>query len=126
MVDAGAPRIVLVDDDHVFASVVTERLADEGVRVIAHATNGFEAIEWAIRLKPDAIAMDIEMPLMDGIEATRRLALLGITVILVTGGESSRRVSEGIEAGAVAWVRKSDGIGVLATLLRAATHERGH
>ena len=64
--------------------------------------------------------------LMDGIEATRRLALLGVTVILVTGTDSAARVSEGIDAGAAAWVRKSDGIGVLATLLRAATHIRGH
>jgi DNA-binding NarL/FixJ family response regulator len=73
-VGSGVHRILVAEDDTGFRAALEELLAADGrFKVIGHADNGREAIELAERLKPDAVIMDIEMPEVDGVEATRAL-----------------------------------------------------
>ena len=73
-------RVLLVDDQELvrtgFRMVLTD---EEGIDVVGEAGNGREAITAAERHRPDVIVMDIRMPVMDGIEATRRLAATSTT-----------------------------------------------
>ena len=68
-------RVLLVDDQELVRTGFRMILADEdGIEVVGEAANGREAVDSATRLRPDVIVMDIRMPVMDGVEATQRLA----------------------------------------------------
>ena len=68
-------RVLLVDDQQLVRTGFRMILADEeGIEVVGEAANGREAVDSAARLRPDVVVMDIRMPVMDGVEATRRLA----------------------------------------------------
>ena len=71
-----APVRVLVSDDQavVRAGYVTILAAQPGIEVVGEAGNGSVAVAEAQRLRPDVVVMDVQMPVLDGIEATRRLA----------------------------------------------------
>jgi CheY-like chemotaxis protein len=77
--------------------------------VTGRARNGREAVELALKLDVDAIVMDIEMPELDGVEATRQLQaeLPEVPVVAISGTEYEERVLEIREAGAADYVRKS-------------------
>src|SRR3954470_12619111 len=122
MVAATAIRVLIVDDDPRFALALTALLDVDGFEVVAHARNGEEAISYAEQLKPHVATMDIDMPVMDGVEATRQIAPLGIVVVVLSGSDSSERIGEAIAAGAVASLVKSDAVNSLAMLLRAVVH----
>jgi two-component system chemotaxis response regulator CheB len=69
-----AVKVLVVDDSGFFRRRVSEILAsDSGIQVVGTATNGKEAIDQALALKPDVITMDYEMPMMDGITAVRHI-----------------------------------------------------
>jgi DNA-binding NarL/FixJ family response regulator len=99
---------------------------DERFALAGRACNGREAVELAEEVDPDAVVMDIEMPLLDGVEATRlvRAAAPALPIIAVSGHDYEERVLEIREAGADDYVRKArlaDELPrVLATLLDAA------
>jgi DNA-binding NarL/FixJ family response regulator len=127
-VASGSIRVLIVDDDPHFLDAV-EALLDRavGIEVVARATDGEQALRRAAELLPDAITMDIDMPLIDGIEATRMIVhYFHVPVVLVTASESSDRVREGLEAGAVAHVPKAKAWGDLVPTLRAAVAGRPH
>lgn len=83
--------------------------ADERFAVAGCARNGREAVELAGRLKVDAIVMDIEMPELDGVEATRQLQAQRpeVPVVAISGTDYDERALEIRDAGAVDYVRKS-------------------
>jgi DNA-binding NarL/FixJ family response regulator len=110
---AGELRVLLVDDHRLFAEALMAVLSeDERIRVVGIATDGQEAVEVATELLPDVILMDLKMPVLDGLEATRQIretdAATGILVL--TGAEEGVDAAEAIEAGANAFLRKEQSI----------------
>ena len=123
-------RVVVAEDDEAFLEVVAGVLAGDGrFEIVGLARNGLEAVELAERLLVDFAVMDIEMPVCDGVEATRLLqeAAPGVQVVAISGHDYDERVLEIREAGAVDYVRKSriddDLVAVLEALV-LALHER--
>jgi DNA-binding NarL/FixJ family response regulator len=121
-------RILLAEDDEDFSAALEAVLAADGrFRVAGRARDGRQAVELAASLDVDAVVMDIEMPEVDGVEATRQLQIErpGLPVIAISGHDYEERVLEIRAAGAVDYVRKSrvdeDLVHALAALLRATT-----
>jgi two-component system chemotaxis response regulator CheY len=99
---------VLVVDDSVFArKKLAQVLQEEGYDVV-EAGNGAEAVDVAAKEAPDVILMDITMPVLDGIEATRRIRAQGVAakVIMVSALGQKSSVLEAVKAGAVDYVLK--------------------
>jgi DNA-binding NarL/FixJ family response regulator len=103
-------RTVLVADDHpAFRTGLQQMLEGvEDLEVVGTASNGAEAVELAARLKPDVAVMDLRMPELDGIEATRRLRQdsPGTAVIVLTMFEDDDSVYAAMRAGALGYVLK--------------------
>jgi DNA-binding NarL/FixJ family response regulator len=117
-------RIVVAEDEEAFLDTLCVLLdADGRFDVVGRAQNGREAVELAQRLSPDLVVMDIDMPVLDGIEATRLLreSAPDVPVVAISGHDYEERVLEIREAGADDYVRKSrvheDLTEVLASLL---------
>ena len=106
----GAHRILVAEDDDDFLAALETVLTEDGrFEVVGCARNGHEALDLAGRLKPDAVVMDIEMPELDGVEATRALHAngAGIPVIAISGHDYEERVLDIRDAGAGDYVRKA-------------------
>lgn len=110
-VRVAAHRILLAEDDDTFlASLETVLVQDGRFEVVGRAHNGQEAIDLARELRPDAVVMDIEMPEVDGVEATRQLQNGGgpaVPVIAISGHDYEERVLDIRDAGAADYVRKA-------------------
>jgi DNA-binding NarL/FixJ family response regulator len=104
-----AVRVLLADDHRLFAESLMAVLSeDERVEVVGIAGNGQEAVEKAAELEPDVILMDVKMPVMDGLAATRKIRETGVHVqiLLLTGTETAVGAEDAAEAGANAFLRK--------------------
>ncbi len=105
-----AVRVLVVDDSRFFRRRVTEILeSDPQIKVIDSAENGVEAVSKASRLKPDVITMDVEMPVMDGITATRKIMESHPTAILMFSSLTTDGASatlDALDAGAVDFLPK--------------------
>ncbi len=106
-----AVKVLVVDDSGFFRRRVSEILsADPTIQVVGTATNGKEAIEQAIALKPDVITMDYEMPMMDGITAVRHIMQRCPTPVLMFSSlthEGARVTLDALDAGAVDFLPKN-------------------
>ena len=101
-------RIVVADDDPLFARMVRSQIsACPGFEVVGLAANGLEAVRLTDELAPDVVLMDVEMPLLDGIEAARMISDRPDppAVVLVTGSDEASD-ARAYKAGAAAYVRK--------------------
>ena len=102
-------RILVAEDDDAFLDAIVLLLEQDGrFNVVGRARNGREAVELAERMSPDAVVMDIEMPVLDGVEATRRLreSRAELPIVAVSGHDYEERVLEIRDAGADDYVRK--------------------
>ena len=118
-VGAGAYKVLLAEDDASFSEALEALLhADGRFEVVGHARNGREAVALARKLKPDAVVMDIEMPEVDGVEATRQLCP-GVPVLAISGHDYEERVLDIRDAGASDYVRKARVEDELCTALAA-------
>jgi two-component system, NarL family, response regulator LiaR len=102
-------RVLIADDHRLFAEALDAILASEPeIEVIGRARNGEEAVRQALALKPDVILMDIAMPVVDGVEATKRIrkTLHEACVLMLTGSNSRTDVARAREAGAAAYITK--------------------
>ena len=103
-------RILVAEDDESFLEVIALVLEhDDRFAVAGRARNGRDAVDLAERLAPDGVVMDIEMPVLDGVEATRLLreALPKLPIVAVSGHDYEERVLEIRRAGANDYVRKA-------------------
>jgi DNA-binding NarL/FixJ family response regulator len=104
------PIRVLIADDHLLFTEALEAIlsSDQRIEVAGRARDGGEAVELAAKLKPDLVLMDVSMPVLDGIEATReiRAAGDGVTVLMLTGSNSRTDVDGARDAGAAGYVTK--------------------
>ena len=79
-----AVKVLIVDDSSFFRRRVTEILeGDANIEVIDAAVNGADAVEKAVKLRPDVITMDVEMPVLDGISAVKQIMAKSPTPILM-------------------------------------------
>jgi len=105
-----AVRVLVVDDSGFFRRRVTEMLAsDPRLEVIGAAEDGAKAVEMTAKLKPDVITMDIEMPVMDGITAARRIMAATPTPILMFSSlttDGAKATLDALDAGAVDYLPK--------------------
>jgi NarL family two-component system response regulator LiaR len=103
----GPLRAIVADDDTFARRIVKETLQAAGITVIAEARNGHEAVELVLYYRPDIVVMDIVMPELDGIAATRRILkqLPDQAVVLLTGSDDDLGIL-GLRSGAVGFLTK--------------------
>jgi DNA-binding NarL/FixJ family response regulator len=102
-------RVLIADDEPLFVETVQALLAgDDRVEIVGTASNGHDAVDLAVALDPDVTLMDISMPMLDGIEATRRIReqLPGACVLVLTGSSISADVDRARQAGVAAFLTK--------------------
>jgi CheY-like chemotaxis protein len=103
-------RVLIADADEnaLFAEAVTAVLGlGNWIQVVARARNGQEAVELAAALEPDLILLDLELPIVDGIEATRRIRETSeAAVLILTNSDSPPEAEDARAAGAAGFVRK--------------------
>jgi CheY-like chemotaxis protein len=101
-------RVLIADDHSLFAEALSTILhLEEGVDVVGHARNGQEAVDLAASLLPDLILIDLDMPVMNGLEAIRRIRENSqVAVLLLTGSDSSHQIASALAAGASGFLRK--------------------
>jgi two-component system, NarL family, nitrate/nitrite response regulator NarL len=102
-------RILLVDDQPLFRGAIAALIAGrDDMVVVGEAENGLEGVEKASALLPDLVVMDVEMPVMDGVEATRliREQQPAVKVVMLTVSESDEHVFEAIRLGAHGYLLK--------------------
>ncbi len=117
-------RVLLADDEALVRTGLRLILESEpDLEVVGEAANGLEAINSASRLQPDVVLMDVRMPALDGLEATRRLvksAPRGIHVVVLTTFEIDEYVYEALRAGASGFLLKTAPADQLLAAIRAA------
>ncbi|WP_432994506.1 response regulator [Dactylosporangium sp. CA-233914] len=102
-------RVLVVDDDHLMRAGLCAVLStDETIRIVGEAADGAEAVERATALDPDVVLMDIRMPNVDGIEATRRIVAAAprVRILVLTTFEDDDYVLGALRAGAAGFVLK--------------------
>jgi DNA-binding NarL/FixJ family response regulator len=102
-------RVLIVDDEPLFTEMLQSLLeVEEGIDVVATAQDGSQAVELAHDLDPDVIIMDVSMPVMDGIDATREIRKQNpaATILILTGGSSIIEIDQARIAGAAAYLTK--------------------
>jgi len=98
-----AVRVLIVDDDEVFAKSLESRLTGDGrIEVVGRATRGTDALRMTRTLEPDIVLMDIAMPRMDGLTAARRLRKTcpAVRVVMLTGSDIEADQNRAREVGA--------------------------
>ena len=102
-------RIVIADDHALFRDGLRSLLTAQGHEVVGEAKNGREAIALAHEKKPDVVLMDLSMPELDGLSATRQLVseIPGIRIVILTASEEDASLFEAIKAGAQGYLPKN-------------------
>ena len=120
-------RVLVVDDHAVVRRGIEQVLATaEEIEVVGTATDGLDAVERAAALQPDVVLMDLSMPELDGIEATRRIVAAAAVaehqtrVIVLTSFTEQRRVLDALQAGASGYILKDATPDEVIAAIRAA------
>ncbi len=108
--EASVIRVMLVDDHAVVRQGLRKLMEEEpDIEVVAEAGNGLEAVDLAKRVKPNVVLMDVMMPRLNGIEATKAIKALdpGITVVILSAFDEDRYVLALLNAGAAGYLLKT-------------------
>lgn len=125
---SGPIRVLIVDDHAIVREglelFLTERQGE--IEVVGQGADGEDALVLARKLEPDVILMDVVMPRMDGIEATRRLKAAGVKarVLVLTTFAEDDQVRDAIQAGAIGYLLKDTNRSDLVAAIRAASEGR--
>ncbi len=117
-------RVLVVDDHTVVRQALALMLSQEAdIEVVGEASNGKAAVDMARALNPDIVLMDVNMPIMNGIEATRAIhgELPRICIIGLSMYERNEQAAPMLDAGAVGYVSKSDAPDILLAAIRACS-----
>jgi DNA-binding NarL/FixJ family response regulator len=121
-------RVLIADNQTLFRSGLGRLLdADDRVTVVGEAVDGADAIKKAVATKPDVVLMDIKMPNIDGIEATRRILAdnPNVKVLMLTTFEADNHVIQALKAGASGYVLKDSQAGaIVSSILAVVAGER--
>jgi DNA-binding NarL/FixJ family response regulator len=101
-------KVLIADDHALFRDSLRSLLEARGIEVIGEAKDGREALSLARRLQPDVVLMDLSMPELDGIEATRLISteLPAVKVVVLTASDEDAKLFEAIKAGAQGYLLK--------------------
>lgn len=102
-------RVLIADDHGLFRDGMRSLLEARGIEVVGEARNGREAIDLALQLRPEIVLMDLSMPVLDGLAATRALSAQApeIKVIVVTASDDDANLFEAIKSGAQGYIFKN-------------------
>jgi DNA-binding NarL/FixJ family response regulator len=113
-------RVIIADDDPMARRALREGLSERGLVVIADLADGAEAVGLCVHYRPDVVLMDLMMPGMDGVGATREVVrrVPQTKVLLITRSENAGLALVGLRAGAAGFMRKDTDLDVLADAVR--------
>ncbi len=114
-------RVLLADDHTLLRNALRAALESADIDVVAEAADGEEAVRLAHDTSPDVIVMDVTMPVLDGVEATRRITteIPGAKVAVLTMHGDQRLLAEAVRAGAVAFLGKDSAMSEVVDAVRA-------
>lgn len=117
-----AIRVLLVDDHRMLRETLNRSLTDDGFEIVAEAGDGREALELVRSHRPDVVLMDVTMPELDGVNATRLITDLfpGTRIIMLTMHGDRRVIAQAIEAGAIGYLVKDCSVDEVAATIRTA------
>ncbi len=120
---------ILLVEDHIMARMGTAMFikSTEGFELLGQAEDGVQAIDLALRLKPDVILMDIGLPKIDGIEATRKIKESGLetSILMLTSRESEEDVYAALSAGADGYIMKGSNLETLTNAIKSVSQKAG-
>jgi DNA-binding NarL/FixJ family response regulator len=123
-----AIRVVLVDDHHFFRQGLRSLLREHGFEIAGEATSGEAAIGLTLELEPDVVVMDLHMPGISGVEATRRLSERGSSarILVLTVSTADAEVVEAMVAGACRYLLKDTAPDQITAGVEAAAAAKHH
>ena len=113
-------RVVVVDDHPMWRDAVARDLADAGIDVVGTAGDGRAAVDVTKATRPDVVVMDLQLPVVSGVDATRAIveALPAVKVLVLSASGEHDDVLEAVKAGATGYLVKSASAGELLTAVR--------
>lgn len=119
---ATSPIRLLIADDHAIVreGLVSMLALKQGIEIVAQAADGYEAIRLATQTRPDVILMDVKMPGLDGVEATRRIIADNpeARILMLSSFSDDTFIVESIQAGAKGYLLKDDSVDTLVAAIR--------
>jgi DNA-binding NarL/FixJ family response regulator len=115
-------RVVIADDEPTMLSALAELLTYSGIEVVGRAANGTEAVAAAADLHPDVVLMDLRMPGIDGIEASRRINAMSpdVQVLILTAYDDEQLRDAATDVGAYCYLVKGTAPGLILDMIARA------